>query len=116
MAELHELYSIASKLKDQNQNEEAINKLVEILEIDESFVLAHLALSVVYGRVGRHQEAVQHGQRACESDPRDAFNFTALSVTCQRASQAVDNAADNQRYVQAAEEAMAQAHQLQGGM
>lgn len=116
MAELHELYSTASKLKDQNQNEEAISKLLEILEIDESFVLAHLALSVIYGRVGRHQEAVQHGQRACELDPSDAFNFTALSVTCQRASQAVDNAADNQRYIQAAEQAMAQAHQLQGDM
>ena len=109
-----ELYNEAEKLKDDGKYEETIAKLKEVLEIDEGHVLSHLALAVVYGRVGQHEDAVRHGQKACELDPNDPFNFTAMSVTFQRASQAVDNAHDNQRYIQAAEEAMARAHMLQG--
>mgnify|MGYP003314640330 FL=1 len=114
MPELHQLYDEAEKLKDEGKLEEAVAKLEEVLEADETFVLAHLALAVVYGRMGRHEDGIRHGQRACELDPSDPFHFTALSVTFQRASQAVDNAADNQRYIMMAEQAMEQAHQLQG--
>ena len=114
MADLHELYAAAEKLKDEGKYDEAVSNLEEILAADETFVLAHLALAVLYGKLGRQEDAIRHGQRACELDPNDAFNFTALSVTYQRASQAVDNAADNQRYIMLAEQAMATAHQLQG--
>lgn len=114
MASIYEQYDAAEKLKDEGKFEEASTKLAEILETDESFVLAHLALAVVNGKLGKHAEAVAHAQRACELEPDDPFQFTALSVTCQRASQAVDNAADNQRFIQMAEDAMAKAHMLQG--
>jgi tetratricopeptide (TPR) repeat protein len=114
MATTAEMYNEAEKLKDDGKYDEAITKLNEVLEQDESHVLSHLALAVLYGRVSQHADAVKHGQRACELDPSDPFNFTAMSVTYQRASQGVDNAQDNQRYVHLAEEAMARAHMLQG--
>ena len=116
MPEIHELYDQAEKLKDAGKYEEAVSILEQALGTDETYVLAHLALAVIHGKLGRHDEAIGHGQRACELDPKDPFNFTALSVTYQRASQAVDNATDNQRYIMLAEQAMAMAHQLQGGM
>ena len=65
----------------------------------------------LYGRVGRHEDAVASGQRACEIDPSDPFHFTALSVTYQRAWQGTQN----QQYIQLAEDAMARSRMLEGG-
>ena len=110
MAELMDLYKEAEKLKDAGQLDESIAKLNELLEQDESHVLSHLCLAVVYGRVGKHEDAVRHGQRACELDANDPFNFTAMSVTFQRAWQGTQK----QEYIQMAEDAMARAHMLEG--
>ena len=110
MADLNEMYNESEKLKDEGKLPEAIAKLQEILEIDAGHVLSHLALAVIYGRVNDHESAVKHGQKACELDPTDAFNFTAMSVTYQRAWQGTQN----QQYIQDAEDAMAKAHALQG--
>ena len=85
-------------------------KYLEILGTDDSFTLAHLALAVTYGKVGDHEKAVEHGQRACELEPNDPFSFTAMSVTYQRAFAGTRN----QEYIHLAEHAMAKAHALQG--
>ena len=111
MPSSQELYDKADKLKDDGKYEEAIQVLTEILESDEQFTLAHLALGVLYGRVGKHEDAVKHGQRACELEPNEAFNFTAMSVTFQRAFAGTGD----QSYIQLAEDAMAKAHMLQQG-
>jgi tetratricopeptide (TPR) repeat protein len=102
MADLHELYNEAEKLKDQGKLEEAIAKLHELLQQDDGFALAHSALAVLCGKVGRHQEAVAHARKVCELEPNDPFSFTAMSVTYQRAGM-----------IPEAEEAMARARMLQ---
>lgn len=110
MSDLMQMYKEADKLKDEGQLDEAIAKLQELLEKDENHVLSHLALAVIYGRVNKHEEAVKHGQRACEIDSNDPFNFTAMSVTFQRAWQGTQK----QEFIQMAEDAMARAHMLEG--
>lgn len=110
MPSVDELYQEAEKLKDQGQSPEAIARLNEALEQDSGHLLSHLALAVLLGRVGQHEEAVKHGQRACELDPTDPFCFTAMSVTYQRAFAGTHN----HHYIHLAEEAMARAHMLQG--
>ena len=91
MADLTDLYDGAIQLMEQGKHEEAIEQLTQLLAHDEEYALAHLALAVLYGKIEKHDQAVQHGQRACELEPDDAFNFTALSVTCVRAFSATRN-------------------------
>ncbi|NLF71735.1 MAG: tetratricopeptide repeat protein [Candidatus Anammoximicrobium sp.] len=109
MPDLYALYDEADKLKNDGKQQEAIAKYEEILGIDESFSLAHFALAVAYGKVGDHEKAVQHGQRACQLEPNDPFSFTAMSVTYQRAFAGTRNP----DYIHLAEQAMGQAHALQ---
>ena len=49
------------------------------------YALAHAALSVFYGKLGRHDEAVEHARKVCELEPDDSFSFMAMSLICQRA-------------------------------
>ena len=109
MATVEELYAEAEKLKDDGKYDESVAKLNEALAEDADHVLAHLTLAVVLGRLDRHEDAIKHGQRACELEPNDPFNFTAMSVTFQRAFAGTQN----HQYIQLAEDAMAQAHMLQ---
>ena len=110
MSDINTMYKEAETLRNEGKLEEAIAKLNELLKQDSGHALSHLALAVLYGRVNKHEEAVEHGQRACELDPNDPFNFTAMSVTFQRAWAGTQQ----QRYIQLAEDAMARAHALQG--
>ncbi len=108
MADIHSRYADVEKLIDDEQYEAAIPELQLILAEDESFVLGHLALARCCTKVGQHEEAIAHGVKATELEPTDAFNFTALSVTYQRAWAGTQN----QAYIGAAEDAMARASQL----
>ena len=85
MPTIHEIYDQADKLKDEGTLEEAVAKLEEALAMDANFSLAHSALAVILGRLGRHEEAIQHGLKVCELEPEDPFSFTAMSVIYQRA-------------------------------
>jgi tetratricopeptide (TPR) repeat protein len=105
-----ELYDQADQLKEAGKLDEAIAKLDELLAQDDSYALAHSALGVIYGRVGKHEQAVKHAERVCELEPNDPFSFTAMSVIYQRAFAGTNEHA----YIQKAEEAMAKAHLLQG--
>ena len=112
MSDVTALYVESKRLKDDNKPEEAISKLQEALAIDGEHVLSHLALAVLYNlpAIGQYEKACEHGEKACELEPTDPFNFTAMSVTYQRAWQGTQK----QEYVQKAEDAMAKAHMLQG--
>jgi Flp pilus assembly protein TadD len=106
----HELYDEADRLKDDGKLDEAAAKLQEIVAQDPEFALAHSALAVVLGRLGRHEEAIAHGRKVCELQPQDAFSYTALSVTYQRAYAGTGNMA----YIRDAEDAMARSRMVQG--
>jgi Flp pilus assembly protein TadD len=103
MATTEQLYDEADKLKDAGKLEEAATKLNELLTQDPNYALAHSALAVVCTRLRRHDDAIQHALRTCELEPKDAFSFTALSVTYQRAGK-----------IPEAEDAMARARTIQG--
>ncbi len=109
MSDIHSQYNAVEKLIDEERFSEAIDGLKEIVAQDETFVLAHLALARVYTKTGQHAEAITHGEKACELEPTDPFNFTALSVTYQRAWAGTQD----QQYIVKAEDAMARARQVQ---
>jgi tetratricopeptide (TPR) repeat protein len=110
MPTVQELYDEADRLKDAGQLAEAIAKLEQLLSQQETYALAHSALAVLYGKVQGHEQAIRHALRVCELEPNDAFSFTALSVTYQRAFAGTNHV----EYIRLAEEAMARAHMLGG--
>ncbi len=109
MSDLHAKYNDVEKLIDQERYEEAIAGLKEIVAEDDSFVLAHLALARAYTKTTQHEPAIEHAEKACQLEPSDPFNFTALSVTYQRAWAGTQD----QEYIAKAEDAMARAQQVQ---
>ncbi|MCE9556852.1 MAG: tetratricopeptide repeat protein [Planctomycetes bacterium] len=108
----NELYDQADRLKDQGQLAEAAATLEDLLKNEETYALAHSALAVLLGKLGRHAEAIQHARRVSELEPNDPFSFTALSVTYQRAFAGTQNS----QYIHLAEDAMARSRMLQAGM
>jgi len=110
MSNVHQLYDQADAMKDAGKNDEAIALLLQGLAEDETHVLSHLLLCRIYTQTGRHGEAVIHGLRACELEPTEAFNFTALSVAYQRAWAGTND----KNFITMAEDAMGQARMLGG--
>lgn len=106
--ELLKLESEATAFRNEGKYEEAIGKLKEALEIDASFVLAHLGLAVLYHNVGDWANSVAHGEKAIEIEPTEQFNYSALSVTYQRAFEGTRDTI----YIQKAEDAKARAQSM----
>jgi len=104
-----ELYNEADQLKADGKLEEAVAKLYEAIEADPTYSLAHAGLAVILQRLGKHDEAIEHGKKLCELAPDDPFSFTAMSVTYQRAYAGTDNTS----YIALAEEAMEKSRILQ---
>src|SRR5262249_7156138 len=101
MADVVELYDEAERLKDDGRLDDAVAKLHEALGVDPKYTLAHAALAVILQKLGKHEEAIEHAQKACELEPNDPFSFTALSVIYQR----VFAATNDMKYIHLAEEA-----------
>jgi cytochrome c-type biogenesis protein CcmH/NrfG len=109
MSEITDLINQAEKLKDDDKPAEAIQTLEQVLEKDGDNVLAHLMLSRICTQTGDHDRSIQHGEKACELEPNEGFNYTALSVAYQRAFAGTGE----NKYIQMAEDAMAKSHSLQ---
>jgi len=107
-----ELYSQSERLKDEGKLAEAAATLEDLLKQEETHALAHSALAVLLGKLGRHEEAVAHAERVCQLEPNDTFSFTAMSVIYQRAFAGTQN----HQYIRLAEDAMARSRMLQSGM
>ena len=109
MTEITDKYNAAEKLKDEGKLDEAIAMLNEILTEAPDHVLTHLTLGRIYTLQGEYDKAVEHGRKACELEPNEPFNFTALSVTYQR----VFAGTQDHKYIQLAEDAMAESRRLE---
>jgi len=109
MATPDEMYDEADRLKDAGKLPEALAKYNEILALEPNHVITHSALAVVCMRLQQPQLAIEHAKKVCELEPNDAFSFTALSVTYQRAFVATQN----HQFIQLAEEAMYKARAMQ---
>lgn len=109
MSDTTQKYNAAEKLKDSGKLDEAVALLQEILATDPEHVLTHLTLGRIYTLQGKYEQAVHHGQQACQLEPKDPFNFTALSVTYQR----VFAGTQDHKYIQMAEDAMAESRRLE---
>ena len=102
MATVEQLYDEAIDLQQAGRLEEAVGKLEQMAVEHPDYALAHAALSVFYGKLGRQDEAVEHAQRVCELEPKDPFSYTALSVACMRGGRIAE-----------AEDALARSRMLQ---
>ena len=102
MSSLEQTYDEAIELDEAGKLPEAVGKLEELIAENADFALAHTALSVFYGKLDRHAEAVEHAQKVCQLEPDDPFSFMALSIVCQKAGKTTE-----------AEEAMSQAMEKQ---
>ncbi len=109
MSTANELYNEAEKLKDSGQPAEAIEKLEALVTSHPDHVLSHLALAKLYTQTGKHEAAIEHGKIACDLEPDEWFNFTALSMTYQRAWAGTQV----QEYIGLAEDAMARSRMLE---
>ncbi len=109
MTETTQKYNTAEKLKDEGKLDEAAALLNEILAEEPNHVLTHLTLGRIYTLQGKYEQAVSHGQTACQLESKDPFNFTALSVTYQR----VFAGTQDHKYIQLAEDAMAESRRLE---
>ena len=104
MSHADELFDEAVELKEAGKIEEALGKLEALIEEEPDHALAHTALSVCYGKLDRHDKAVEHAQKVCELEPDDPFSHIAMSMICQKAGRNEE-----------AEQAMALAMQKQWG-
>ncbi|MEO0531585.1 MAG: scaffolding protein [Planctomycetota bacterium] len=111
MADPNALYDEADKLKSAGDLAGAAAKLDEALSIDDDYALGHAAMAVVQQKLGEHGKAIEHAQRVCELEPNDAFSYTALSVTYQRAYAGTNDTS----YIQKAEDAMAKSRMIEAG-
>lgn len=108
MSDVIQLENEALQLRGEGKYEEAAAKLHEALDLDPQFVRAHSALAVIYFKMGDAEKSCFHGEKAVELEPDVAFNYTALSVTYQRAW----TLTQDQKYIQLAEDTKARGDML----
>jgi tetratricopeptide (TPR) repeat protein len=85
MSTADQLYDEAIDLQQAGKLDEAVSRLEALIVLFPDYALAHAGLSVFYGKLGRHDEAVEHARKVCELDSEDPFSYMSLSLICQRA-------------------------------
>lgn len=110
MTTTKERFKEAETLKDQGKIEEARDVLESLLVDAPEHVLSHLTLARIFTQLGDHDKACKHAEQACQLEPNEAFNYTILSVTYQKAWAGTQD----QRFIQLAEDAMARSRMLGG--
>ncbi len=85
MASVEQKYDEAIELNEAGKLEEAVGRLEGLVDQAPDYALAHAGLSVFYGKLDRHGEAVEHARKVCELEPEDPFSFMAMSLVCHKA-------------------------------
>jgi len=62
-------FNAGAKAAVTGDTRKSVEHWLNALKIDPQFTEARINLAVQYGRIGRHQEALQQGQRAYEENP-----------------------------------------------
>ena len=76
------LYDEAIVKQRSGDTDAAIQMLRQLLVQNPHYSLAHNALSVLYSRQQKIDQAVEHAKRVCEIDPEDTFGYVILSTLC----------------------------------
>ena len=74
----------AEALKAEGKLEEAIAKYQEVIKLDDQLVRGYFALALLYLKVQKFQEAVEHGEKAYSLE-QDPVNSAFLSSIYQQA-------------------------------
>jgi predicted Zn-dependent protease len=109
MSNVDEVFKHAEQLKREGKSAEAIEKLNEVLQLDNNHVLAHMTIARLLCKAQRPLEAVPHSEQACTLEPNEYFNWAALSQTYQQAFELTQD----RMYILKAEDAKTRSHQLQ---
>ncbi len=88
---IYDIERAAEAFQAEQKFDEAIAKLLELLEVDPKFARAHLTLSFLYRKVHKPEESVQHAEKAVELEPKDPHHHMALSVAYQQAFEATQD-------------------------
>lgn len=82
--EVLELEQAAEALKNEGKQEEAIEKYLAAVTLDETFVRGHFALALLYSKTQQFEKSVEHGEKAYQHE-KDAVNAAFLSHIYQQA-------------------------------
>ena len=70
MPTVDQRYDEAIELQQQGKLEEAVGSLSALIAEHPDYALGHAALSVFYGKLGRHDEAIEHAKKGLRARAR----------------------------------------------
>ncbi len=73
-------YDEAIALKEKGDLVQAVAMLEKLCEDFPEYALPHAALSMIYCRLDKFPESLNHAEMVCELEPEDPFSFVAMSA------------------------------------
>ena len=73
-------YDEAIALKEKGDVIQAVELLEALCRDFPDYALPHAALSMIYCRLDKFEESLNHAELVCELDPEEPVSFTAMSA------------------------------------
>lgn len=73
-------YDEAIALREKGEVIQAVEKLEALCRDFPDYALPHAALSMIYSRLDKYEESLNHAELVCELEPEDPFSFVAMSA------------------------------------
>ncbi|MDO5553312.1 MAG: hypothetical protein Q4G68_06085 [Planctomycetia bacterium] len=73
-------YDECIQLKNNGELDKAVEELTQLTKTYPNYALAHLALSVLYHKLGNDDKSLAAVARACELETDNPFYYTAFSA------------------------------------